>query len=148
MGGLCKKKKRATTVVAVSGYFDPLHIGHVRYIQAAKKLGDILWVILNTDEQAVAKKGYCFMPYKERSEILLAMKDVNAVLPNIDNDGSVAQSLSHYHPNIFAKGGDRGPFTLPPQEIITCNNLNIEIRYNVGGEKLQSSSELVRQRLK
>ena len=58
------------TIVAASGYFDPLHIGHVEYLEKAKSLGDELIVILNTDKQAIMKKGFVFMPEKEREQIL------------------------------------------------------------------------------
>jgi D-beta-D-heptose 7-phosphate kinase/D-beta-D-heptose 1-phosphate adenosyltransferase len=130
--------------VAVTGHFDPLHIGHVQHIQEAARLGDMLIVILSGSEQCIKKKGYEFMPYQERAGILLALKDVNLVVPNIDVDNTTTESLRTYKPDIFAKGGDRTPDNMPQSELDICKKLGIEIVYNVGGSKIQSSSKLVK----
>jgi len=129
--------------VAVSGGFDPIHVGHIRYFREAKSLGDELIVMLNTDEWLMKKKGYIFMPYKERKEIILAIKWVDKVIPVIDKGKSVAKTLEKLKPDIFAKGGDRLKSNLPKDEIETCKNYGIEIRFNVGGGKIQSSSWIV-----
>ena len=71
-------------VIAVSGYFDPLHVGHIEYIQLSKKLGDKLVVILNNDKQAGLKKGKAFMPLEERKKILESLRDVDEVFVSID----------------------------------------------------------------
>ena len=131
--------------VVVAGALDPIHIGHIRHIRAAKKLGDQLVVLLNPDRDLVAKKGYVFMTWAERKEILQALRAVDRVVEITDGDGTCAQTLARVWPDIFAKGGDRtGPENMPPGELEVCENLHIKIVYSVGGGKVQSSSELVR----
>lgn len=128
-------------IVAASGYFDPLHVGHVEYLQHAKKLGTKLVVIVNNDGQALLKKGYGFMPFKERMEIVRALKCVDEVFPSIDEDTTVCKSLAAVKPDIFAKGGDRHAGEIP--EKATCDVLGIAIVDGLG-KKIQASSELVK----
>lgn len=128
-------------VVATSGYFDPIHIGHVEYLMKAKELGDKLVVIVNNDKQAHLKKGFEFMPFKERMEIVKALKFVDEVFPSIDEDKTVCKSLEAVKPHIFAKGGDRFSHEIPEAEI--CRKLGIEIIHGLG-DKIQSSSDLVK----
>jgi len=128
------------TVVA-SGYFDPLHIGHIRYLREAKKLGDKLIVILNNDKQAKLKKGRSFMPVNEREEILKSLEFVDEVVISKDEDLSVCKTLEMLKPDIFAKGGDRTIDNIPEKEI--CEKLGIKMVFGVGGEKVQSSSWLI-----
>lgn len=123
-------------IIAVSGYFDPLHVGHIEYFQLAKKLGDKLIVILNNDEQAKLKKGNSFMPLEERKRILEAIKFVDEVVISIDKDSSVCESLKAIKPHIFAKGGDRFAGEIPETQI--CKELGIEIIDGLG-QKIQSS---------
>jgi len=130
-------------VVVVSGYFDPLHVGHIEYIKLAKELGDKLIVILNNDAQAVLKKGRCFMPLNERKIILESLKYVDEVFISIDRDMSVCKSLAEIRPNIFAKGGDRFSYEIP--ELKICNELGIEIIDGLG-EKIQASSDLIKRK--
>lgn len=130
--------------VMTAGYFDPLHIGHIRHIQAAKELGTYLTVVVSRDDQCIRKKGYCFMSCAERMEIIRAISGVNSVVPSIDNDNTCAESLRFVQPDIFAKGGDRMPDNMPDAEIQICEHYNIKIEYGVGGDKIQASSELVR----
>jgi len=137
---MMKKKKQKRKVVAISGGFDPVHVGHVRMIAAAAKLGDVI-VIANSDEWLVRKKGYMFMPYEERQEILYNFKGVIDVVEASDDDGSVCKTLEKIKPDIFANGGDRKSDNVP--EVALCNELDIELIWNIGGEKIQSSSELV-----
>lgn len=132
-------------VVAVSGGFDPLHIGHVQLFKKAKTLGDWLVVILNNDNWLRAKKGYVFMPQSERAEILKAIRFVDdAILtahkPN-PKDMSVCAELSLLRPQIFANGGDRKADNIPEYEL--CEKLGIKMQFNVGGSKVQSSSWLI-----
>ena len=135
---MSKKKKK---VVAVSGGFDPIHIGHVRMIQDAKKLGNVI-VFLNTDEWLKRKKGYVFMPWEERAEILLGIKGVKEVYSAMDSDDTVCEALKFYKPDVFANGGDRKPGVVPEYQI--CEELGIEMAFSVGGDdKPQSSSWLV-----
>ena len=129
-------------VVAVSGGFDPIHVGHVRMIQAAAHLGTKLVVIVNNDSFLVRKKGYVFMPLAERMEIIRAMKDVNVVIEALDDDQTVCETLRFVEPHVFANGGDRRTdYDIPEAEI--CRELGIVMVFNVGGEKIQSSSLLV-----
>lgn len=128
-------------IVSASGYFDPIHAGHIEYLEKAKKLGDKLIVILNNDKQARLKKGYVFMPLEERKKILEALKFVDEVFVSIDKDKSVCKSLEAIKPNIFAKGGDRNMENIPEVEI--CSKYSIKIVDGLG-EKIQSSSELVK----
>ena len=139
--------------VAISGGFDPVHIGHIRLIHEARALGDRLVVILNNDNWLMAKKGFVFMNQNERKAILEAMRDVDEVvitehLEN-PNDMSITKELAMIRPHIFANGGDRdkkdadnASSSLNPEQKL-CRELNIELVLNVGGEKAQSSSELV-----
>jgi cytidyltransferase-like protein len=98
-------------LVAVSGGFDPIHIGHVRMIREARALGDELVVILNNDNWLMAKKGFVFMPEAERQEIIEALEGVSKVVltKHVENDPdrSVCEALREIHPDIFANGGDR-----------------------------------------
>lgn len=126
--------------VAASGYFDPLHIGHVQYLNHAATLGDRLVVIVNSSEQAYQKKGYEFMPFEERVEVVRALASVDEVIGCFDEDGSVCQTLAHLQPDIFAKGGDRVKDDIP--EAVTCREHGIEIIDGLG-QKIQSSSDLV-----
>ncbi len=127
--------------MCVSGFFDPLHLGHLRYIEAAAKLGNLL-VILNSDEQVIAKKGYVFMPYDERKAIIRHLKGVKEVFGCVDKDGSVCRTLKMAHPDIFAKGGDRTADNIPEAKI--CEELKIKMVFGVGGsDKPQSSSRLI-----
>ena len=138
-------------VVAVSGGFDPVHVGHVRMLKAAKKLGDELVVILNNDHWLTDKKGFFFMPETERKEILEAIVGVDRVVltdhapGEYFTDKSVCHSLRKIKPDVFANGGDRHPDGDPVPEVAVCEELGIKMLYNVGaGGKIQSSSWLIK----
>jgi len=127
-------------VVAVSGGFDPLHVGHLRMIREASRLGDVV-VIVNTDDFLVRKKGYALMPLVERVEVLKAIIWVSRVVVSVDEDDSVCRTLELIKPDIFANGGDRrSREDLREGEV--CERLGIEMVFGVGGEKVQSSSSL------
>ncbi|MFA4871561.1 MAG: adenylyltransferase/cytidyltransferase family protein [Patescibacteria group bacterium] len=128
--------------VAVSGYFNPLHVGHLQMIREAKKLGDYLVVIVNNNEQVKLKGSIPFMTEQDRAEIVRALKDVDEVFIAIDKDRSVCESLRAVKPDIFANGGDRNAGNIP--EAAVCEELGIEIIDNVGGGKIRSSSELLK----
>ncbi len=128
-------------VVAASGGFDPLHVGHIEYLEHAKSLGDKLVVIINSDEFLHRKKGYAFMPLKERMAIIGALRCVDEVIACIDQDQSVCETLRMLKPNIFAKGGDRNVGNIP--EAAICEELGIDIIDGLG-DKIQSSSDLVK----
>lgn len=128
-------------VVAASGYMDPLHSGHIEYLEKARALGDKLVVILNNDEQAIKKKGFCFMNVEERKRLILSLKCVDEVFVSIDKDRTVCASLEAVKPDIFAKGGDQNVNTIPEADI--CRSLNIQIVDGLG-DKIQSSRWLLR----
>lgn len=138
-------------IVAVSGGMDPIHIGHVRLIQDARKLGDKLVVILNNDNWLKKKKGHIFMHQDERKEVIESIKGVDEVIltshkPNPD-DMSVSKELMRIKPNIFANGGDRTSTNIP--EAPVCKKIGCEMVFNVGqGGKIQSSSWLLSKYLK
>lgn len=136
--------------VAVSGGFDPLHIGHIRMIREARALGDRLVVILNNDHWLQKKKNYVFTPQNERKEILEALEDVDEVLvtEHADNpaDMSICKELRRLRPDVFANGGDRFASNIP--EVDVCNEIGCRMAFNVGrGGKVQSSSWLVNRAL-
>jgi cytidyltransferase-like protein len=140
------KNKKKPIVVAVSGGFDPLHIGHVRMFEEARKLGDKLVVILNNDNWIKKKKGYVFMHQRERKEIITALTAVDAVMvtdhPKNAADMSVCNALQALRPHIFANGGDRTKKNIP--EIPVCKKIGCTMVFNVGkGGKVQSSSWLL-----
>ena len=127
-------------IIAVSGGFDPVHHGHVRMIQEAAKHGDVM-VIINSDDWLIRKKGYVFMPWQERAYIMACFKGVTAVVSVDDSDGTVCEALRSHKPDMFANGGDRRTNNTPEMDV--CNENNIEMLWNIGGEKIQSSSDLV-----
>jgi D-beta-D-heptose 7-phosphate kinase/D-beta-D-heptose 1-phosphate adenosyltransferase len=129
-------------IVVASGYFDPLHSGHVEYLQKSKQLGDVLIVIVNNDRQAQLKKGNVFMSCKERIQIVRALACVDCVVESIDEDRSVCRSIAMLHPHIFAKGGDQTIGTIPELDI--CNQLGVTITDGLGN-KIQSSRHLLAQ---
>ena len=90
----------------------------------------------------IRKKGYRFMSFEERKEILYAIKGVTKVILADDADGSVCNTLAEIKPNYFANGGDRVKTNTP--EVALCKELNIQMLWNIGGEKIQSSSELTK----
>lgn len=139
---------RSRKLVAVSGGFDPIHSGHTRYIRESRKLGDKLIVILNNDNWLMNKKGYMFMSECERKEVLEAILGVDRVVLTDhvlgEEDQSVCRALREIRPDVFANGGDRKPDGDPIPEVELCNELGIEMAYNVGaGGKVQSSSWLI-----
>lgn len=131
-------------IVLVSGGFDPLHVGHVRMIEAARSYGRVE-VALNSDDWLARKKGYVFMPWVERAEILCALGAVSRVVPVDDSDGTVAAAILELWPQYFANGGDRGEPN--PREAEACARRGCVMLFGVGGGKVQSSSELVRNQL-
>ncbi|KKQ07287.1 MAG: Glycerol-3-phosphate cytidylyltransferase [Parcubacteria group bacterium GW2011_GWB1_36_5] len=143
----------------VSGGFDPVHIGHVRLFKEAKKLGDELVVYINNDNWLRMKKGFVFMPERERKEIIEAFESVDRV--TISNhkkntrDMSVCMGLIEIKPHVFANGGDRdekdanNPDSSLYKEREIHKKLGIKMIYNVGhGGKVQSSSELAKKAAK
>ena len=125
--------------VAVSGYFDPIHIGHLEYLKLAKELGDKLVVIVNNNYQCALKKGKPFMDELDRVEIVRSLEMVDEVFLSIDKDKTVCASLEEIKPDIFANGGDRSTGEIPESSI--CKKYNIEMIDGLG-DKIRSSSDL------
>lgn len=128
--------------VVVSGYFNPLHIGHLAMIREAKKLGDELFVIVNSDEQVKLKGSKPFMNQQDRFEIIQSLKGVDGVIVCFDQDRSVCKTLELLNPDIFCNGGDRSSKEIP--EAKTCEQMGIKMVDNVGGKKIRSSSEIIK----
>lgn len=134
--------KNKPVVVAVSGAFDPIHVGHIRYIQEAAKLGDRLVVILNSDDFLMRKKGFVFRPFEERREILQNIKGVDTVVASVDDDQTVIKTLELIKPDIFAKGGRGGVGLNEVPEAETCSRLGCKLVLHVGGEIIYTDTEL------
>lgn len=138
-------------IIITSGFFNPIHIGHINLIREAKKLGDFLVVIVNNDEQVKIKGSFPFMPEQERIEIVKALRYADEVFLSLDKeDGFQAKSLESIATRFagqelfFAKGGDRNFDNLPECEKNVCRKFNIKVVSGVGGDKVQSSSWLIR----
>ena len=129
-------------IVCVSGYFDPIHVGHIEYFKKSKKIGDKLLVIVNNDKQAILKKGKPFMPADERVKIIKELRCVDMVVKSIDIDRTVCKTLGTIEPkpDYFCNGGDQNNNTIPETDI--CVKRGIELRDGFG-EKIQSSSWLI-----
>jgi len=128
--------------VVVSGGFDPIHVGHVRMIlEAAREYGDVI-IVANSDDWLLRKKGYVFMPFEQREEILMGIKGVTRVEAVDDTDGTVCEALRRIKPTYFANGGDRHLQNTPEMQV--CKDMKIQMVWNVGGGKIQSSSDLVK----
>lgn len=142
-----KNKKKKPIVVAVSGYFNPLHVGHLEMIRKAKKLGDKLVVIVNNDKQVALKGRVPFMSEKDRVKIIKALRDVDKVVLAIDDyklengEIPVIKSLAKVRPNIFANGGDRHNITNVP-EYDVCQKYKIKMVDGLG-KKIRASSEMI-----
>ena len=141
--------KRGEALIVTSGGFDPLHVGHLRcFIESAdlaKNLGVKIRfaVIVNGDGFLVRKKGYAFMPEQERIEIISYIQGVDYVVPWDDGSQTVTEALRILNPFMFTKGGDRDAAVNVP-EFDLCEQLGIIVKFNVGGSKVQSSSDLVK----
>jgi len=132
-----EKKK----TVLVSGGFDPVHIGHIRMILDASRHGDVI-VVANSDDWLFRKKGFVFMEFDQRAEILASIKGVIKVSGVDDSDGTVCEAIIRLKPDYFANGGDRKKHNTPEQAV--CDELGVEMLWGVGGEdKANSSSDLV-----
>ena len=138
-------------IVVISGYFNPIHSGHIDYIQSAKKLGDKLIVIVNNDKQVSLKGSVPFQDEEERKKIVSNIKGVDHAVISIDEDATVCESIKQEYYNycndyffdsiIFCNGGDRKEGGVP--EDILEEQFGIQMVYNVGGDKTQSSSSLI-----
>jgi glycerol-3-phosphate cytidylyltransferase/D-beta-D-heptose 7-phosphate kinase/D-beta-D-heptose 1-phosphate adenosyltransferase len=134
-------------IVIVSGYFNPLHGGHLDMIEAARAMGDKLIVIVNNDRQQVLKKGKIILDEKNRLRLMRALKSVDQVVLSIDEDPTQIKSLemvARQHPGdelIFANGGDRDSEKAIPEAEV-CHKYNIEMRFDAGEGKPDSSTRI------
>lgn len=133
-------------IVIVTGGFDPIHSGHIAYIQAAKIMGDMLIVGVNSDEWLVRKKGKKFLPFNERCSIVYAMKGVDYVMGFDDSDGTAKDCIlkvREMYPNAhitFANGGDRTAKNIPEMDV---KDDNIAFVFGIGGENKKNSSSWI-----
>lgn len=137
------------TIVLVTGGFDPIHSGHIKYIQEAKKLGDILVVGVNSDAWLQRKKGRAFMPLSERAAILRNITGVDFVIDFDDSDGSAKRAITMVRQSypqdriIFANGGDRTDGNIPEMD---AADDNIKFVFGIGGfDKANSSSWILQE---
>lgn len=137
-----------SNIVLVSGGFDPLHSGHIAYFEAARQLGDELWVALNSDAWLARKKGRSFMPLAERASIVRNLRMVNRVVQSfVDDDdsanGAIYRALElGAEQIIFANGGDRGSGNTPEQDM-WAEDTRVEFVFGVGGEDKKNSSSWI-----
>ena len=140
-------------IVLITGGFDPLHSGHIAYFKAAKELGDMLIVGVNSDEWLRRKKGQEFMPWEERATIIAALQDVDRVINFDDSDNSAKDAIRKtraIYSNaqiVFANGGDRTKTNIPEMDILK-EMLHVEFIFGVGGEDKKNSSSWILQEWK
>jgi len=140
-------------IVLITGGFDPLHSGHIAYINAARELGDSLIVGVNSDEWLRRKKGQEFMPWEERATIIAALHNVDRVINFDDSDNSAKDAIRKVrsiHPTaqiVFANGGDRTKTNIPEMDILE-EMLHVEFVFGVGGEDKKNSSSWILQEWK
>ena len=138
-------KKKA---IIVSGYFNPIHKGHLEYFQNAKKLADFLFVIVNSDHQRALKQSKEFQLEDERMLIVSSLKPVDKAILSIDKDrtvcetiASIAKDYAQEYDLAFANGGDQNNTTIPERPI--CEKMGIALLDGLG-DKIQSSSWLLK----
>ena len=137
------EKEGAKKIILTSGFFDPLHVGHVELFKLAKALGDKLIVVVNNDGQVFMKRGKKpFMNQEQRKELIESIKYVDEVFISVDTrDTTLVETLKLLKPDVFAKGGDRFANEIPEAKV--CKEYNVKIVDRLG-EKIRSSSELVK----
>jgi len=130
------------TLVATSGGFDPLHVGHLRCLRQAAELGSALLVVVNGDEYLLRKKGHLVMPLADRMEIMDSVRWVDYVVGFQDDSDTVCDALRAIRPQIFAKGITlEDPRLLPEWQV--CREIGCRVVLDVGGPKIRSSSSLI-----
>ncbi len=127
-------------IVLANGCFDVLHVGHVRYLEGARQLGDVLVVGINSDEQVALQKGAGrpVLPAKERAEIVAALESVTFV--TIFNEPTVEELLLTLKPDVHAKGTDYTTDTVPERDVVRSYGGQVAI---VGDPKDHSTSEII-----
>ena len=137
-------------VVIVSGYFNPLHGGHLDMVDAAKAMGDKLIVIVNNDKQQLLKKGKIILDEKNRLRLMRALRDVDEVVLSVDEDPTQIKTLemiAGQHPGdelVFANGGDRNSEAAIPESEV-CRVHSIQMVFGVGGTGKADSSTRINQ---
>ena len=140
-------------IAITSGYFDPLHLGHLELLNLSRTKGDALWVIVNNDAQAALKKGRAFMPEATRLGIVSALRVVDRAVLAIDTDGSVCATLDKLlteakaagHEAFFCKGGDRHAGNIPEMAVLNRHGAKL---IDGLGEKIDSSSSIIKRAAK
>lgn len=133
-------------VVVITGGFDPLHRGHIEYIKAARELGEVLVIGVNSDEWLVRKKGRSFMPFEDRVAIVDALQYADYAIPFDDRDGSAKDAIAWTrrafpdHEIVFANGGDRTATNIPEMDM---NDPNLTFAFGVGGDNKTNSSSWI-----
>lgn len=138
--------------VIVSGFFNPLHGGHLDMIEAAKKLGDYLIVSVNNDKQAIMKKGKIILDEGNRLRLIRALRDVDEAILALDTEDTsqtkTLQKIREKYPDdtlIFANGGDRtAGLTLPENEYNMCIDCDIEMVFGVGSHEVEKRDSSTR----
>jgi len=120
-----------STKILVSGAFDPLHIGHILLLKEAAEYGEVT-IALNSDEWIIRKKGYVFMPFELREDLLMTVPYVKEVIGFDDFDGTVCSALESASPDFFGNGGNRSSQNTPKKEIELCEKLGIMPIWNLG----------------
>ena len=139
-------------LVIISGYFSPLHCGHLDMIEAGAAMGDKLAVIVNNNNQQVLKKGKLIIDEADRLRIVQALRDVDLAMVSIDDDATVGASIEHLakaHPDhriIFGNGGDRDSGAVVPESGV-CDQYGIEMVFDLGGSEKRDSSSRINQEL-
>ena len=123
-------------MILCSGGFDPLHDGHLDYLEGSAKYGRVI-VALNSDDWLMRKKGWVFMPWNARARLLKALSVVYDVIEFDDEDGTACEALRSIGPKYFANGGDR--ISANAMELAVCKQFHIEELFGVGGLKVRSS---------
>lgn len=155
---MTKSKAQALTIIEewrelgykiclTSGGFDPIHVGHLRCLQSTAKIAEStrskVVVLVNGDDFLIEKKGKPFMKINERLEIIAGIRGVDLAVEWYDGSQTVDSAIELFKPDFFTKGGDRkDPESLPEWD--TCQHVGCKVIFGVGGEKIQSSSWLIK----
>jgi D-beta-D-heptose 7-phosphate kinase/D-beta-D-heptose 1-phosphate adenosyltransferase len=135
-------------IAITSGYFDPMHRGHLELLQLSRAQGDALWVIVNTDAQAALKKGKAFIDQDTRLAVTAALRMVDRAVLAIDTDGSVCATLDKLITDakalgceaVFCKGGDRNAGNIPEMTVLKKHGAML---IEGLGAKIDSSSRII-----
>jgi len=116
-------------IILLSGGCDPINFGYIKLIDAASKYGKVVWA-LNSDDWLIKRKGYIFMKWKERKEILSSIRNVDKVIAVDDSDGSIIKAIEEIKPDYFGHGGNE--YKILEKEI--CETIGVKLIWNLGGD--------------